>query len=442
VRGILTQDDFVTYVLEVLRRRTGAEIALVNRAFVKEAPFPIIGPLTRGDLERALPYHAVIGSARVTGPLVESLIGGALTNPKLAVLGLAKTGGALKVNGRGLDKARAYRVATIAFVAGGGDGIFPPHALPFNTTAGALELRKEVEAFLRQETAAEDRDPTVDPRTDFGPPPGERALWVALADLGLDLSDTAISNAPGYGNAQLTRSEQTLLKGQATLILQLRAPRHEVDGRFDVQYGWSETKPQGMPKVFGETVDLITAIANYTFRGLRDWRRVPRPLVPDPYARVWLESEVTRPDVTPTQPRSYHHLQLTNTVGAQLTLNPRLRLRGGGGVQTELLAAGPAGDWRALIEAGGTLDPTALATVGPLAIKLEGMVEYNYIDPAASRQHQLRGNAKLSVPLLPALFLTVGVEVFAIAREGLGWAASYDTTIGLRLHGDLAHQRL
>ena len=146
--------------------------------------------------------------------------------------------------------------------------------------------------------------------------------------------------------------------------------------------------------------------------------------------------------MTPTQPRGYHHLQLTNTMGAQLTLNPRLRLRGGVGAQTELLATGPAGTWRVLAEAGGTLDPTALATVGPLAIKLEGMVEYNYIDPTANRQHQLRGNAKLSVPLLPALFLTVGVEVFAIAREGLGWAAAYDTTIGLRVHGDLAHQRL
>jgi 2',3'-cyclic-nucleotide 2'-phosphodiesterase (5'-nucleotidase family) len=442
VRRSLTQDEFVTYVLEVLRRRTGAEIAVVNRAFVKAAPFPITGPLTRGDLDRALPYRAVIGSARVTGPLVESLLGAALTNPKLAVVGLAKEGGALKVNGRGLDKARAYRVATIAFVAGGGDGIFAPHALPFAPTAGARDLREEVEAFLRHETAAEDRDPTVDPRTDFGPPPGERSLWVALADGGFDLSNTAISNGPGYGSAQLTRAQQTLIKGQATLVLQLRQPRHELDGRFDAQYGWSETEPLGMPKVSGETVDLITAIANYTFRGLRDWRRVPRPLIPDPYARVWLESEFTRPDVTATQPRSYHHLQLTDTAGAQLTPIPRLRLRGGAGVQTELLASGPAGNWRALIEAGATLDPTALATVGPLAIKLEGMVEYNYIDPIDSRQHQLRGNAKLSAPLLPALFLTVGVDVFAIAREGLGWGASYDTTIGLRVHGDLAHQRL
>ena len=37
----------------------------------------------------------------------------------------------LQVNGRPLDKAREYRVATIAFVAEGGDGIFAPHALPF-----------------------------------------------------------------------------------------------------------------------------------------------------------------------------------------------------------------------------------------------------------------------------------------------------------------------
>ena len=197
-----------------------------------------------------------------------------------------------------------------------------------------------------------------------------------------------------------------------------------------------------MPEVSGETADLITGIALYTYKGLRDWRRVPKPFIPDPYARVWLESEFTRPDVTPTQPRTYHHLQLTNTAGAQFTLTPRLKLRGGAGAQSELLAPAPDGDWRAVIEAGATLDPTAIATVGALAVKLEGLVDYDFVDPTGTRQHQLRATGKLSVPLLPALFLTVGLDVFAVQREELGWGASYDTTIGLRLHADVAHQVL
>jgi hypothetical protein len=33
-------------------------------------------------------------------------------------------------------------------------------------------------------------------------------------------------------------------------------------------------------------------------------------------------------------------------------------------------------------------------------------------------------------------------RVFAVQRQDLGWGASYDTTIGLRLHTDVAHQVL
>ena len=442
IRGAMTREEFVTYVLEVMRRRAHAEIAVLNRAFVKRAPFPLAGTLTEGDLQRALPYAAVVGAARVQGPVVESLLGAGLSNPKLAAVGLTKEGGGLRVNGRPLDKARAYRVATIAFVAGGGDGIFPPRALPFAPLPGAPDLRASVADFLRTETAARDGDPSVSAKTDFGPPPVDRALVVVLADGEFDFSDTSISNGPGYTDPQLTRAQQTSLKGEATLVAQLRHPRHELDGRFDAQYGWARTQPAGMPAVAGESIDLITAIATYSYRGLRDWRRFPKPAIPDPYVRVWLESEFTRPTMTATQARGYHHLQLTPTAGAQLTLTPRLKVRAGAGAQSELLAPDGAGRWQAVIEAGATLDPTAIATWGALAVRLEGLINYDFVDPTDTRQHQLRGTAKLSVPLVPTLFLTVGLDVFGAQREALGWGASYDTTIGLRLHTDVARQPL
>jgi 2',3'-cyclic-nucleotide 2'-phosphodiesterase (5'-nucleotidase family) len=443
VRGSLTRDDFVKYVLEVMRRRAGAEIALVNQAFVKRPPFPIAGTFTQGDLERALPYGAVIGAARVPGPVVDSLLGPALANSKLAVVGLGHGAGGLEVNGRPLDKSREYRVATIAFVAGGGDGIFAPRALPFAPLPDSPDLRAAVADFLRDETAVEDHDATVDVATDFGRPAVDRPLLVLLGDGEFDLADTSISNSAAYGDAQLTRAQQTSIKGEATLVAQIRHPVHVVDGRFDAQYGWARSEPPDMPAVSGESVDLITAIVTYTYRGLRDWRHVPKPAIPDPYARVWLESEFTRPDVTPTQTRTYHHLQLTNTAGAQLTLTPKLKVRGGAGAQSELLAPdGEGGGWHAVLEAGATLDPTAIATWGALAIKLEGLVDYDLVDPTDTRQHQLRATGKLSVPLVPSLFITIGLDVFAVQRQQAGWAESYDTTIGLRVHTDFAHQPL
>ena len=90
------------------------------------------------------------------------------------------------------------------------------------------------------------------------------------------------------------------------------------------------------------------------------------------------------------------------------------------------------------------IDPTAIATVGALVDQAGG--------PSSTTTSSTRpehsstscaASGKLSVPLLPALFLTVGLEVFSrFNGRKLGWGASYDTTIGLRLHTDVAHQTL
>lgn len=118
-------------------------------------------------------------------------------------------------------------------------------------------------------------------------------------------------------------------------------------------------------------------------------------------------------------------------------------MRGGAGVRKELLtSAGDAGRWRPLLEAGAALSPVALATVGALAVKVEGLLDYNFIDPGGMREHQLRGNGKLSLPLLPLLFITAGFDLFAVQRQRQGWGTSYDTTVGLRVHLDAAHQWL
>jgi hypothetical protein len=443
VHRSLSLDDFVTYTLEVMRRRADAEIALLNRAVVKRTPFPMTGLITSGQLHSALPYRAVIGVARMTGASVASLLAPALDNPKAAMVGLAKDGGHLQVNGRPLDKARSYRIATIAFVASGGDAIVPPEALPWRPLKGSPDLLDAVETFLRTATAREDHDPSVDPQTDFGPLPSDRLLLVGLMDGGLDIANTRIANGPGYGDAQLARGAQQVWKAEWTGILQARYPRHESDSRLNMKYGWMSSQPVGAPRSSEETTDLITFASMYSYRGLRSNPALVRRYIPDPYARVGLESEFTRPPISSTQTRTFHHLELTTTAGLLFSLTPALKIRGGGGVRKELLTSQePFGRWRPLAEAGVTLLPTALATFGSLAVKLEGQTDYSFADPFGDREHQLRASGKLSVPLLPLLFVTVGLDVFAVQRQQQGWAASYDTTVGLRVHLDAAHQSL
>jgi hypothetical protein len=358
----------------------------------------------------------------------------------VALAGIARSGASLTVNGRPLDKTRSYRVATIEFVAQGGDGVLDPGTFPWQALPGRPDLRAAMEEFLRTGTAAVDGDATINPATDFGPPPGDRALVVAVSDVGVDVLDTTIDNGPAYGDAQLARTRQTSLKGEVAGLVTLRLPLHEADGRVNLKYGWARNQPTSGVAASGETADLVAFSVTYNYRGLRS--SSPRAYVPDPYARVRIESELTRPEVGPTQPRAYHHFEVTDTAGALFTIATKLKLRVGGGALSELLAPGEAGRWRPVFEAGATLDPVALAVVGPLAVRFEGLADYTFVDPGGIDQHQLRGTAKLSVPLVPLIYFTAGLDVFAVQRASMGWATSFDTTVGLRLHFDAAHQQL
>jgi hypothetical protein len=450
---------FVTYVLEVMRREAGAEIALINRGAIKEAPFPITGAITRGELHEALPYRTKLVLARVPGTLVASVIGHALgSHAKLASVGIEHDKqGALHVNERPIDTARSYRVVTIDFLAGGGDEILGASALSFRPLAagaGGDDLRQRVESYIRTRTAEEDGDTTLDPATDFGPPASRRLLTVGLADVGLDLASTFIDNPASYSDPQLVRTAQRTYKGELGSLLRLRTPLHELDAKLAAKYGFSRTQAQGKPATSGETTDLVTVAVTYSFAGLRHTGgpstgkaaapppRPPPPYVPDPYARLSVESELTRPAVTATQARTYRHAELTATVGALFVLLPKLRLRVGPGLRRELLAPDEAGRVRGLLEAGLTLHQLGLVTVGPAPVRLEGTLDYVLLEPTAGREQQLRGSARLSIPIVPLLFLTAGIDLYAVERHPTGWGSSLDTTLGLRLHLDAAHQKL
>jgi 2',3'-cyclic-nucleotide 2'-phosphodiesterase (5'-nucleotidase family) len=431
---------FLGYVLAVMRRSAGAEIALVNRDFARAGAFPLAGRLTRADLLRALPYPDAVGRARVTGAALAATIAPALANARLVALGLERApDGALTVNGRPLDRSRHYVVAANAFLASGGDGILPADALPLRVPEGAAELREQIERQLAADAAAG--------TTAAGPIAGEtaapaRALVVGLADLALDLTSVAVRPQTGYQAPQLTRSQQRALKGELSLVGRLRSVLHEADGRLRLLYGRSRTQQPGAPPATGETADLVALSTLYDFRGLRRGSATPPPWIPDPYARLLLESELTIPPAVTAEDRRYRHAELTATAGVLFTPRPALRLRGGPGLRRQLLADGAAGRTRFLVEAGGTLDPVVLASFGPLQARLEALLDYTFIEPSGMKEHQLRASGKLAFPLLPLLYLTAGVDLFAMKRAAGAWGGATDTTVGLRLHLDGAHQRL
>ncbi|MBI4821457.1 MAG: hypothetical protein HY791_34675 [Deltaproteobacteria bacterium] len=456
VRTEIRRSDFVSYTLSVMRRRAGAEVSIINIGFVKPEPFPIKATFTKAELLRAIPYHADLGAARLMGGPLSDLLKAALANSRVAVLGAEVVGGKVRINGRWVDAAREYTVATIPFLAEGGDDVFAKGALKLEPIGGEMtDIRELVQAFLEVETADEDGDPSIDVATDFGKSASQRLLVVGLADVGLDLATTSISNDETSSDPRLTRAEQRAIKAELGLVLQLRHPWHEDDSKLSLKYGYASTEAEGQPPVSAETDDLLLLSTLYSFRGFHALLGSDSIFLPEPYARGLLESELTVPDVTPTQTRSWRHAELSVTGGALFTLAAKLRLRAGAGARKELGVSADSSDAteveaaraRFMIEAGATLDPVALVQVGEVPIKLEAAADYFLLEPDRSAEQQLRATAKLSVPLVPMLFLTTGIDVFGVERrpdesKARAWAYSVDTTLGIRVHFDGAHQSL
>lgn len=432
--GPTTQQALLAYTLDVMQHATRSEVAFVNSGLVYYRAFPMSGQLTRAKLKRAMPHVAVMGTVSVPGAALGDLLAAGEAWGRLAVVGAARPapGKPFEVNGRPIDKARSYRVATIDFVAQGGDGGFAAAQLKdWKPLKGSPDVRDLVEAELARGTT-------------YGAPASEKVLTAAIADAQVDLINTSISNSSMLPDAQLARARQTAFKLELTGLVALDHPAHRWETRASLKYGYARTQPAGKPAAGQETLDLTQITSQYNYRGfLRDPHH--SALVPTPYMRVLLETELTRPDE-----RDYRHAEITHTAGALFTIRTRLKLRAGGGYRTELFADPDSpdpdealvGGVRGVIEAGATLDPFPVATFRRLAITVEGSLDYFLLDPFGRTENQTRASGKLSLPLLPLLFVTAGFDVFAVDRETAGRGASFDTTVGIKLHLDGAHQSL
>ncbi|MHB8419231.1 MAG: bifunctional metallophosphatase/5'-nucleotidase [Myxococcales bacterium] len=143
---------------EALRRYARADAALVNAGGLR-ADLPK-GPLTYGALYQALPFENVAVVVTLDGAKLLELLGAIARSghgyPQVA--GLALEGppghwtGAVFSDGRRLDPARTYRLATVDFLAAGGDGLKDAMAsLPRSAVRrldGAPVLREIVLGYL------------------------------------------------------------------------------------------------------------------------------------------------------------------------------------------------------------------------------------------------------------------------------------------------------
>lgn len=152
------------WTADTLRKITGAEIGIVNSGGLRASFMP--GPVTVGAVYSVFPFDNALVTIDVNGKLLQQILD--TTASYLGGSGFLQFSGVtfridgskakdVRVNGKPLDLARTYKVATIDYVAQGGDR--QPHfAQATNYQGQGVFLRDAILDHLR-------KNPTLTPPT-------------------------------------------------------------------------------------------------------------------------------------------------------------------------------------------------------------------------------------------------------------------------------------
>ncbi|MCK5800581.1 MAG: bifunctional metallophosphatase/5'-nucleotidase [Deltaproteobacteria bacterium] len=435
----ITYPEFLDYIMQVMRRRTHAEVAAINDSGIADTSFPMSGSLTWEKILRALRTETNIGYVLITGSRLTAVLGKYATSTGygLHVLGLKKVKGKWKINGRPLIKGHSYRVATTAFVAGGGDGLVsfkkPESFHNFN-----IKLRDVTTDFFGGDGEA-DHDAKIDVNVekDF-PDLGKKWLLYGNVDLGFGLSTVNVSN--GANNARyslplLRRSNVASLAGNFDASLGASTRNHSLELDLSLNYGktWT-TIPVEDPVITGtyqdettsaESLDRITATFIYKLRAIRNiygsaW------YIPEPYGELRMISEFTASGKCSATlcknatDQTYHYMDLGGTLGLGLNLHPLFFVKLGAVVRSELLT--PQGANPDITEKPGLYIGYLLRRWKVLAnpehpLELESRLDFYFTDLADQLRRELTLSSKLYFSLTRHLALTLGHRLYVFDKR-------------------------
>lgn len=427
----LDADALFALATAAVREASDAEIAVLNRGVVERvfAPMRPSG-LTASDVFLGLRYDEHVVVATVDAAYVQALARAVAANEHVEMLGLAITNPraadeTITVNGRPLDMRGRYRIATVQFIADGGDGLLPSgvtyEPLP-------ITLRGALRAHL-------DRPRTVDPRDDF-PNPADRLAYAFSIQSDASFGGTVVTNEAEFDASQLARNNNIVFGTQNTLTLTAASTRFVWDNSLVARY--RTTRIEDGTREEGD--DLIAFRTNARYAGLRS--AYPYVYVPAPFAELYVESEFTLPDpvegaMPPT--RTYRHFMLRPTVGLQFTVTPHLGLRINAGVETEVLAPDPDPSFGL----GGQLllAPWTFFQEGARSGTIGGSMDYFASQLGNANRQEIRANLDFGVVLSSFFGLAFTSTLFALKEDTSDFALAFAMTASVRIGWYVRTQR-
>jgi hypothetical protein len=352
-----------------------------------------------------LPYDEPIELAEVSGEWIAARAKEA-SETGLAIVGVSADGSS--VNGRPLEARASYRVATLRFLARGGDAALPP-GMPWVPVRGAL--RSSLLDFLAVPRSIDPRDAVPDPATSVE--------WILRPDLDARLSSSSIANPAGYPSAPLQRRSSATAGVEANVRLAADAPAWLWENAALWRY--KSTRTAAPPGTSIERDNLETLRSTFTFRTL--FGR-PRTYLPQPYLEAYGETESASLNGGGAR-RGLGR----GSAGLRLSPHAKLALKLAGALERDFGQATP----RTLLGANAqvTLSPWEIARLGERSLEVDSL--FDAFAGGATAQVTVRAHAGVLMDLIGPLSFVLGADLYA-ERDGSGpFGVALDTSAGIRL---------
>jgi 2',3'-cyclic-nucleotide 2'-phosphodiesterase (5'-nucleotidase family) len=463
----MSQRDFLSYVLEIVRREWRTDLSVLSLDSLRgEQSMKIEGPVTAGFLARSFSRHEVMVIS-VMGQDLSLFVTAYFTSSdqdlrkKLVLAGACRLAdGTIEINERPIHSKRRYTIATSDFLASGGRSYLAPLLAASATKVQPTRffLREMVHRYFDRDRFAEFAvDGRISKVTSF-PLLWDRPLWEFNLTLNGGVTNVSIANPGDYAETQLTsRSPNTGIKGDGQFLAIMSTRDHRVSEFLKAQYGMIQIGD----KDFNETQDLVTEELQYAWTGWRNRKGKGRFWIPAPFARGKLETEFSPSpkvfekgedglpllnadgsNVLAYDP--YHHLEVTGVAGLEWLFGSKASVGLGYGLRSELLAT--PGSAAAGLHAGVDLyyqiNSLPLHNWGSSGtLSLDSRFGLFYADWSDTRTLKSSGSTKLIASVVGPLSFTLGFDFFLYRSGDTGLAYAYDTMAGLAFSYDAAIQQ-
>ena len=335
---------------------------------------------------------------------------------------------AMRIRGRPEVVGASYHVATIRFLAEGGDGALPPlpegsewRTLGETLPDGSFHYDSLRDVVIR----ALEPESTRDPR-DARPSANDPPEWVIRGSIDGSFSGSSVSNPAGYDAAALSQGAAISLGIVGDGRVEATAPDWTWENRLLARYR-TQWAPSDDPTVAGAFVEAADQIQLRTLLSYRGWRPHPSDVyVPDAYVEGFFESEFTRPDT-----RDWHWLLARPTVGFRFPFAQELAVKLQAGLQSQLLDPSASAQFGA--GASVQLRQWTVLSAGDRSLTADGFVDFFAVSLFDQNHWQVRGQLDLALDLAGPLSLTLGTTLYMQQDGTSDLALAIAGTAGLRI---------